>query len=312
MDKAYHPRMMMSGVLALLLLTPHLLSAQGSPIPVGRNQPLAFSTLAYTTEGRAGQTIAGVALSPLLVLFSMFPFTGAYDRGALLDIAAGTRSMPDGSSEIRWRFALLDVDSRRGAQRLEWRGDRSQSRPLLSRTLAQFRTGLTLVDYDRTRTPALDARWLELRLGYGIDIPIGTRAAVDIRPLVAGGITSLQPGSRLAEIPGVSADEILSGGEVGGSISIELRYEPLPELIGFLSLDASDRSLMLETALHRVTVGAALSLYTRSVASERNSIRTLFGTTLGVRLRYEREQIYFDGEMVDIDRMYAGIQHGFN
>lgn len=157
----------------------------------------------------------------------------------------------------------------------------------------------------------LDARWLEQRVGYGIDLPIGDRGALEIHALAAGGLASIVPGAEIAQGLDLSGEDQLFGPQAGAAVSIELRYQPLSRLIVFMSLNARERSLFDDTALHRLAVGGTFSLYSITGTARTSTVATLFGTALGLRLGYERERIIVDGHAHDIDHLHAGIQFGF-
>jgi hypothetical protein len=294
-----------------LLLYP-VSAAQGQPNLVGEQQPSAMGGIRFDSQsGSFGRQYVGTAsLDPTIIPLPVG--RNRYIRGTLLDVAAGTRFRSNGSSDLHWRFSFFDVDACTHNEKLDWVLDNpaDSGTPLLGESLWRTRTGLTLFDYNTISTPTLDLRWIELRLGGELDLPAGNRMVLDIAATGAGGLASLRPGVEGYPKLGDAAGELMVGGQVGGDISLEFRYLPWKQLLGFLALDAHERTLFAQSMVHRLTIGGGVHFLVRTITPNWGGGRPFHGEGLVFFVRIEREEAFLGDRSQSIDRVQAGIQYG--
>lgn len=186
------------------------------------------------------------------------------ERTIMFALGGGLRNNSNGERSLVWKGTLLDFDRSTAQPIMRWTVNGNVFEHLRPRGLKLnpfYTFGMTVVDHDRTTAATLDARWMQGRLGAGLEILFNE--TVSLIPDVRGGagFTSIVPGNGSFAPLGFASDSMISGlelvgrGRVTGRLAFDFyRHLLVSTEVAWRSIGAGDpvRFLDLEAGLKYV------------------------------------------------------------
>ncbi len=314
-------------ILSLLpILFPLLLTAQEMEHNGVLNRPRFNGSMQYRTIGASGEQafIAGLFLSSprwgqTFEEWGIEILPEHVFRGFALGLRAGLRYASTGNHNVLWRATLADFDLASTDFPIQW-ATVCDHRPLwiiYRNSGLGYLVGATLLDYDKSGQAALDARWLQTRIGL---IYSGEeQLSPFFRIALAAGATTFTPGTANYEVFD-NADESLFGLEAGGSISAGMEfswgdrnyYVAGQRSLLSLTADAKLRTITVDREFRIVSLGGTLRGFFVLPWTCTDDREWAVSRGIEMAIRVRREFLQAGNREHRTDLLETGIQYTFD